>query len=281
MNRPISNIPLKLRLSIGMLTLASYIGHAATLVDDTFADGNRTSNPVWYWANDMNESDQVDSVSSNEWTVGNSNDSSNSSIVTYFTPTLLGSEETITFSFDFSYSTLVSSGSSHLRFGLFNSEGTQITADGSQSQSAFNNDIGYASFYSLQTESANYDLMERTGGSDKLWSTTAYDTSAIRDSVATTDANTLYRASIALTRTLDDQLIVTSSIDGNALSFTYDSPSNFTFDMISIYTGGANGALSFSNLVVRTIPEPATTSVMVAAMELIFVGLSRGKRSQR
>ncbi len=274
---------ISLILTLGMLALAACPGQAAPLIDDTFSNGNRTSDPAWYWRTNLT-SDRVDSVASNAWTVGNSTGSGNGYVVTYFTPTTIGVEETMTFSFDFSYDIGASTTiTNHFRFGLFNSNGSKVSADGGTTDPAFNSDLGYGVYsYLISEEGGTYTLEERTATNDTLWSSSAFPgtLAADPDGSGPTSADTTYTATLTLTRTIDDELIVTSSINGRTLTYTDTSPGNLTFDMISMYAGGANGALTYSNIEVSTaIPEPGTTGLIAGTVGLLCLGLARRKRS--
>jgi hypothetical protein len=246
---------------------------AASLLEDTFADGDRSSDPTWYWMTGMANDDRVDSVDAGAgtWTVGDSdlsNGNSNGYVVAYFTATTLDIGDSITLSFDFSYADAAASAGNQLRFGLFNSGGSQVSADGATSDSAFNDDAGYGSFYSLQTTegSGGYSIRGRTGGNDTLWSasTGGLDTLLVSDDSDISAVDTTYSASFTITSTASGELTISSTINGQTIEYTDTAASTTTFDMISIYAGGANGALTLSNMSVTLIPEPSTFALLTS-----------------
>jgi len=256
-----------LRLSLLGLLAGAASSSAVVLVDETFADGNRsTQNPpaslAWYLYGATGYSS---SVTANTWEITPATNTPFGAIG-YFTasgsPTALTVGQTMTLSFNISYATAVTGGAGNFRFALFDSGGTRISSDlTSSSDAAFNSDRGYASFYTLSTDSDvtnGYRLRERTNDNDSLWTAGAFSTLGTNgdNNVATTN-DVLYAATLTLEYVSPTQMTVTSNVNGNILSRTDSSPYT-TFDSIAFSSNGTNGTVNLSNIEVTVVPEPGT-----------------------
>ena len=267
---------------VACLSAIALPARSAPLVNDTFSDGNRTTAPTWYWVTGVGASNRVDTVASNTWTVGTATANAGSGyIVTYFTPTTLAIDESITLSFNFTYAENSTSAGNQLRFGLFDSGASRISADslGTTSLAAFNGDLGYSVFYTLPTTTgtSGYSVKERTGTHDTLWSTTALATTLTGPTnSAVSAAGTSYSASFVISRTDSDTLTISALVNGQLIETFDTTPTTFTFDMLSIYAGGANGTLSLGNIsVTSTVPEPQTYALFAGLAGLGVVACTR------
>ncbi|HZH35223.1 MAG TPA: hypothetical protein VEX64_10305, partial [Pyrinomonadaceae bacterium] len=133
------------------LTLPLFTVGAATLIDDIFADGNSTvqnlpnnSLAIYKARSATVRTDAVGSVEYNMTATGTGSEA----FWAYFTnsgaPVNLGVGDAITFSGTFSLQGFANNGSD-IRFGLFNSNGSRVTADktSGQSDANFADDTGY------------------------------------------------------------------------------------------------------------------------------------------
>ncbi len=231
-----------------------------TLFSDDFSDGNRDG---WFFFT----SGSADSeVAGNAYRF-NTSGSSNGAAISYFTPATLSIGQTLTFSFQVSTSNASVQQGNSLRFGIFNSGGTtsRISTDLTVSNdTAFNNDVGYAGFHSFQGPNIEELRRRNSGSSNTFWTNSAY--SALATGSASTGNNsndTFYTASIVLDYTAADSMTVSSSFGSVTRTNTVTSPIT-TFDAVSVFADGNNGALTIDNVLVTVVPEPS--SILLGAI---------------
>jgi len=270
-------------LSLILLAVLGMNAEGATLLTDRFSDGNRTEDPAWYWLTTAGSASRVDTVANNAWTVGISSAGSSTSYeVAYFNPTTLTVGSSITFSFSFSYAADSISAGNGFRFGLLNSQESRVDADSltSVSNAAFTDNLGYGVFYTLQSAAGNYSLVERSGTSANVWSATAFATALKATSSSSSSSGSTYTASLTLNYISEDNLTITAVVDGTTLTVIDTTPATLTYDMISIYAGGAHGALTLSEINVTTtaVPEPSSVSMVIGGAMLVAAGALARKR---
>ena len=214
---------------------------AATLLNDSFADGSYTnqslpSSSAWYYANTAGT--VTASAATNVYILDN-NASGSLQTWTYFTDSgsqalAVGETLSVTFNFDLmgTVPTTVTDGA--LRFGLFDSGGTRVTANqtGSIANSNWDTDTGYSAFVNVNSLSpaVSSNLRQRDGTSTTLWAagaTTTLSSSApgMIDLGTNGDGFTTlrYAATLSLTRSSLNQvdlLTTIKSADGNTTYFS-------------------------------------------------------------
>lgn len=257
-----------LTLATGLITI-SHAASAQTIFEDDFSDGNRNG---WYTFSSSSGTAPV----VNQQLVLTAGTGSVAAI-TYFTPTTLAVGEKMTLTFDMSFSSF-NSNNDQFRYGLFNSQGTQISADiTSVSDSAFNGDRGYAAFMSYTNTPQAQSLRERTGSNDTFWSAGAFTSRASgNDNIGgTPDVARQYFMELELTAA--DSMTVTSGIEvvaGSIRTFTTSSPVS-TIDSLVIFQGNDQANLTFDNFNVSVIPEPGTYALLGGLAALGIVMLRR------
>lgn len=263
-----------LPLTLVALYSASFSNaNAATLVNETFSDGNRTTQNLstsldWHMLG--GSAPYADSVADNTWTM---NDDATYGSVGYFTapgsPASLAVGEKMTLSFDLTYATNSTSAGS-FRFALLDSGGERISADMTGMQdSAFESYTGYASFYALSSTNnltSGNRIRQRNSGNDQLWTSGAF-TILDTTTTAATAIDTVYSASLELDYISPSLMRITTVVNGD--SFTYDDSTPLTsFDTISMYSNGTNGAIGISNMLVTVIPEPSATTALIGLLAI-------------
>ena len=261
---------------------------AATLLNDSFADGSYTnqslpSSSAWYYANTAGT--VTASAATNVYILDN-NASGSLQTWTYFTDSgsqalAVGETLSVTFNFDLmgTVPTTVTDGA--LRFGLFDSGGTRVTANqtGSIANSNWNTDTGYSAFVNVNSLSSDVssNLRQRASGiSDTLWAaaaTTTLSSSApgVIDLGSTSDFSTLrYSATLSLTRSSSTQVDLLTTIKSSDGSTTYFSLTGSdtsglttTFDTFSIFIGQTVAQdFAIDNVNINIVPEPATWGLL-------------------
>lgn len=264
---------------------------AATLLNDGFDNGSIGPQSLpdtaqWYGST----SDNV-TASTGSMTLSTAGGTTSGLVTAYFTDSgtvSLNSGETLTLSFVFSV-TGVDSSVGYFRFGLFDSGGSRLTEQGQgAANSLFNNYSGYATLTNLDSDGSNIGLNKRDNlpNNALLGTTSAYSSLGSTGANFTLENNTTYTSTLTLTYT-GTSIIMTQSITGGSLSgITHtlidDSGSLFTeFDTvaISIQSAAAN-TITFDNINVSVIPEPAASSFIMTVLILgaLAIGRSRFKR---
>ena len=125
------------------------------------------------------------------------------------------------------------------------------------SATAFNDDTGYAGFHSFGGTSIQ-ESRRRNSGNDTFWTNATYSTlSSNSESTGNSSNDTLYAASITLDYLAANSMTVTSTFGNSTRSSTVTTPIT-TFDAVSIFADGANGAVTIDNVLVTVVPEPSS-----------------------
>lgn len=262
-------------------------GRATVLLDETFADGTRTtqSPPTsldWFASVSGQVTTEVGSVS----ILGSS---TARSLVGYFTsggygsPQSLSIGDDLTISFDFTFTGTLGTGTGNLiRYGIYNSDGgTQFTADNADPATL----VGYggymASINNINGTTQgfiNTEIYERnTAGAARLIVNTGSYTKQASGTyqAASFTVGLTYHFEVSVSRTDSSTVQIDSEISGGDLSspitasFT-DTTSTYTaFDTIAFTSfGGASSSGSsqttFSNIKVTltAIPEPSALALL-------------------
>ena len=273
--------------------LLGFSCQAATIVNETFTDGTRTTQDppnslAWYSARPASSLTATTGAMTMALV-----DSANQALA-YFTPSgsplTLSVGEKLTLTVDFYTSALTGSTyTTGLRFGLLNSGGDRIASDNQgTSNSAYTNYTGYAS--TLGNISSNTQV------STSVWKRTGANTALIgtQGTIWTVPGNYTASTSLAatpttytLTMTLDyqalDNMTVTSLFTGGSLSgmtYTYvDSSPVASFDTL-VFWMGSN---PFTDMVITSvnlgvIPEPTTAGLLAGALGVGAVIAARRRR---
>lgn len=293
---------------VAALALASSVS-AQTLLDDDFSDLDRTNQSLTsssQWVTISPSSTLVATSGALVQTVG----SGNRAFYTYFTdsaPASLAIGSTLTASFDFTFSgaNAVSSTANALRLGLLNSFGTDTDDNGTTTATRATTDgagisagnMPYASgyFFSLSaapTAAGGITAWERTDNATQGVLNTSYAASL---TTGGSDLNfvtgNLYAASLSVTRTAADGVLVTLAFTGDfvdagsatvattqTLSATDTSGATYTFDTLAFFAGtnlASSITLDNVSVSVSAVPEPATCAVLAGALALGFAALRR------
>ncbi len=229
------------------------------IFEDNFSDGNRDG---WYTST-YNTTRSL-SVESGRLTV--STGSNALSFLTYFTPTTINVGESITLSFNFTVSNAFTT--EGLRYGLLNSFDSRLSADVGDSGpgSTFNGYQGVAGFQSMSTTEQR--LRARSGGSDALWTVNpgGFNTQLLfqNANLGLTAGPTIYDGEFSIERTDATSLLITSTLNGVAISTTQTSATNFTFDTIGFNVGNGNVGFSIDDVSIVLVPEASHYALLTA-----------------
>jgi len=264
---------------------------AGTVFSDSFSDGNRTSSPSWYIAGTTSIGSESVSASTG-WSVTSASSTSAFNIVSYLTaagtPVALSIGDSLSLSFTVSATTVPGAASARqgVRFGLLNSGGNQLAADQTNaSLSTFTNYSGYSSFYSLQSalDPSGFTLDQRTSTTSTSLMGGAANTILATASSSTAAANTVYNATLTLQYVSATQMVVSSTVNGNTLTYTASSNLVTSFDTLALFLSGQNGTVTLDNFnVVYTaaaVPEPATNALLLLSGAAAFL-VVRARRAR-
>lgn len=250
---------------IALLTTAS----ASTLLNDQFATNgpinaattqNLPTSAAWYTGGATVDANVV----SNQLVFSNILTTNTRGGVAYFTTsgspfTLVSTGDSIQLAFQYSYGANDIS-SNAFRVGLYNSNGTRLTADNSGFNiAAVNGWTGYDTVYTFGTIAATrFITYERAAGANNLTSNNTQVGAAGTTVTAGGTANTTYDATMTLTKTASG-VSITTVFDGQSLTREDTTSAYTSFDTIGLLTSAPSvGSLKIDNVVVTAVPEPAT-----------------------
>lgn len=177
----------------------------------------------------------------------------------------LSTGETAVLAFDIR---LIATTASNLRFGLYNSRGTAITADNNTNNfasgtSTVDNDTGFWALVPVNNAAANAEL-NRDNGTDSVLGGTGQSRFALVAGAGNVANTTAVHFEFRVTRTSDTEALVQVVKDGvTVLSATSTGVPNtgyFTFDEIAIQSGNAANDFYLDN--VTLVPEPASLGLL-------------------
>lgn len=214
--------------------------------------------------------------------------------ISYLTPSgsplTLTTGQTLTYTVDFTITGAAASATG-LRFGLFNSGGSRISADNAGLNNAtYANYTGYASVFGTNNIAGNSltsALWDRTGSNNAVISSSGAFTANASASTNTSStppltSGTPYTMTLTLTYDSPTSMTVTSLLTGSTLpvggitrTFVDTTPVT-SFDTVVLYsTSSMSAALNFTNVNVSVVPEPAPASLLLGAVGLLFIRKSR------
>ncbi|MEO0529401.1 MAG: hypothetical protein AAF266_02365 [Planctomycetota bacterium] len=269
---------------------------AATIVNDSFADGDRAATgPLQA---DFFASSNSNAIESNAGSIGLVSGSSGRQIHGLFpTQTLAAAGDTLTTSFTFVTPDTVAAGNEDIRFGIFDHLGrntpTQLAQDTTYSSGSPNPDYsglpGYYSELDVESADSGTDLNIRSSDpttSGRLLATSSGFTSegSSSDIGYAIVANTEYTATMSATRGPAGELDITTTFLGNSFTITDPAPLSYDFGMLAY--GSSSGAfgssntpgdpdngIDITNVTVEFIPEP--TSALSLGMALLLGSIAR------
>jgi hypothetical protein len=286
----------KLALIAALLAIPA-ASNAATVVHDTFADGDR-----------LNQDLANNSVALFKSRTGTTDSAMIGAIVFnptaaagadmywgFFTdagaPVSLGVGETLTLSLTFSFTGLAA-GTNSLRFGVFDSMGSRQEGDltGGASNASFVGDTGYGLFTTLSTAPPTgngFNLNERTTNSTSNVFNSAADFTTVGATGTELQAlsdNQDYVLTYSIFRQTATDTVLTAGITGGTLSnythsVTDTATPQTTFDWFGFRIPGSTFATTISfkdiNVTTTTIPEPSTIGWFAVAMSAVLVRRKR------
>lgn len=264
---------------LGTFLLLSGSLHATTLVDDQFADGNRTTQNLpssVNWYSGLAGSTLTASVGSMTMSLA----SGSNQFVGYFTnsgaPLVLAAGQTITLNYTFSIQGGNTTGGK-VTFGLFDSGGSRVSADDEGlTSTTFRNYTGYASSSTLKSNaSSKITLYQRETSSTGLLSstnnppyTTLADSGSIGgyklvDGVSYTGSFSVYYDGT--------QTVITQTLTGGSLSnvtYSYvDATPTLSYDTIAFFVQGTTASsVTFTDINLTVVPEPKTKAMMTLGL---------------
>lgn len=299
--------PPLLSAALGLLSALS-LPAQTTLLNDTFADGERTilnlpGSTSWVANNPGNVSTGTGGI-----TVSNVNSSGQSVGAQFMDGSVhtIGVGESLTLSFSIAFNGAVDSGTASpgfaygLRIGLFNVNGTEASDGIGINNALWNPLTGYFAAINVGHVSSGTDpivLAERAsvgsgssfvhlnhvvGGSAQPYYSTL-DSGGTNNTFDQT-ASTFYTASLTLSRTATNTMNVAFSLTGSGISgFSYSADDTTTpytsFDILAIgaVTGTMNSFI-IDNVSVSSVPEPSTYAMLagLGALGLAFWQRRRG-----
>lgn len=247
----------RLPLACAAVCLLAATASAATIVDDSFADGDRASTgPLQA---DFYASSNSNAIESNAGSIGLVSGSSGRQIHGLFpTQTLANTGDTLLTSFTFVTPPTTAAGNEDIRFGIFDHLGrtssTELGQDTSYSSSSPNADYsGLPGYYSeLDVESADSGTNLNIRRSQPSTTGRLLSTSSGFDNLGSSSdigyvigANEEYTATISATRTASGGLDITTTFLGNSHTESDPAPNSYDFGML-VY-GSSSGAFGSSN----------------------------------
>lgn len=253
-----------------LLSFLSVTARATVLINDTFSDGDRTSQSLpgsahWYAGGDSSSV----SVTNQALTFN----SSNSGVMAYFNAQTLSVGASLTLTFDYKFSQ-VSNADNAFMFGLYDSTGSQVAKDGVDFNApTFRNYVGYATsgVFGLNPAGPGLDHIEARDINNKdLLNMDSYTegNTAVQSGAAT--PSQFYTASMQISRTAAG-IVVESKIGNTDMIQTYSSGMFTKFDTVGIFSNGNAGTVTMDNVHLDYMGAPEPSSVFAMALLGMFV----------
>jgi len=238
MHLPDLNRAVKYPLYLILTVTSALSASAKVFFSDDFSDNNRISVPNggnWYVDGTHTFDFSGDGMKVTPGgTVGRA-------IQTTFTPTTLKIGDTLTVSFGFQFASTIPDTDRGYRFGLFNSNGTSLSADttSNAATSSINVDnIGYFSRLSTGTSTTGSDIYNDTEASNFMSVTSpAIRIGDVDSSFASVNDTAVHKILLSIERSAASEYVITFSVDGTAYSRTHASGGEMTdtFDTFAVY----------------------------------------------
>ena len=250
--------------AVCLLLLLGARSHAVILLNDTFADGERFTQGLpdsahWY----VGGASSTASVSADGRLAFLDASGGKATAMAYFNPTQLLVGQSITLSFNYSFSQ-VANGDNNFLFGLYNSGGVRLAGDNLGFNNAlFKNYTGYATsgVFGPDPSGPGRDHIEaRDKVGNNLLSIALYNEGAESRQTGGATLGQIDVASMQISRT-GAGITVVSRVGNNQFSQQYNTSEMFTsFDTVGIFSNGNTGTFTMDNVRVDYlgIPEPST-----------------------
>ena len=250
-------------------------GQATVLINDTFSDGDRLTQDLpdsahWFTGGPAGNS----SIVNGALTFADAS-AGKATTMAYFNAVDLQVGQSLSLSFDYSFSKVANSDNSFL-FGLYNSGGSYQTKDVvGFNNSIFNDYTGYATSGVFGPDPSgpgrdHIEARDKTG--HNLLSIGTYTEGAehIQNGGATPDQ--FHTASMKIER-LADGVAVTSKVGDTAMTQTYTASMFTRFDTAGIFSNGDTGTLKLDNIHLEYAGAPeASTAFGMAVLGMLVFG---------
>jgi hypothetical protein len=281
----------------GILVFFNAPVRGQVLLNDNFSDGERLTqtppNSVHWFSGGLsnNVSASSDALVFSGDVGGSTPGSIHGGGLAYFTasgsPFSLSIGQSMTLSFDYSYSQIDSS-DWHLEFGLFNSGGSRTATDNTGfNSSSFNAYNGYAAAGVLGPDPSGlgrFKIAERNLTANNLLSTLSY--TILGSNVKQTggaSAGITYNASLTIYYADATDMTLTTVIDGETLTRTVSGALFTSFDTVGIFAPGTPGSFKFDdvNVSVISVPEPSNLAITsIGLLTLMGINLFRARQNK-
>ncbi|MDF3128973.1 hypothetical protein P0Y35_07180 [Kiritimatiellaeota bacterium B1221] len=200
-----------------------------------------------------------------------------SRFLTHFDATTLSVGESLNVSFDLKVEAPFDRNDWSFRIGIMDSEGAnQVSADDYGSSTDFTNYGGYRINTNIATNGTGVTYFaERSDNAGSLLGTPGSTSLANSANGVNLDADTWYSTQFTFTRTDSTTLDLSFSLNGVTLLDTDTTASTFRFDTLAFYEGDVNSATYVDNVLITTIPEPSTITMVGAAFLLVGLYFKR------
>jgi hypothetical protein len=258
----------KIMLAVGFIGMMVSIGFAGVIFTDDFSDNNRDG---WYVDGTHTFDFSGDGMKVTPGgVVGRA-------IQTTFTPTTLKIGDKLTVSLGFQFASTIPDTDRAYRFGLFNSNGTSLSADTTMNAvtNSINVDnIGYFAGLSTGTSNGWSFIYNDTAASQFMSiSSPAAQVGTSNFSFVKVNDKDVHEILLSIERSAASEYVITFSVDGTAYSRTHASGGEMTdmFDTFAVYY--ANTApFILSDVNISMIPEPTTIGLFsVVGAGLLFI----------
>jgi len=256
--------------------------HATVLLNDTFADGNRTTQSLpgsaqWY----VGGASSTASVSASSGLTLTQNKAGIGTAVAYFTPTALQVGATLELTFSYSFHTAAVA-DNNFQFGLYNSGGSHLTQDGlGFNNSLFNNYTGYATsgVFGVDPSGPGRDHIESRGlaAGNNLLSMGTYTEGKTYIQQGAATPGEIYQASMQIARTASG-ITVTSQIGSTQMVQQYTGTGVTQFDAVGIFSNGNTSSFTFDSVRVEVVGNAPEPSVAAGIVLLGVAGISPALR---
>ena len=297
---------MKKHTSLCLTALIMPAAYGAIIVDDSFADGDRSKTGALdsdWWTSSSGAGDEI-SVGALGLVTGSSGRGLHT---TFPTQTLSNAGDSLVLTYTFNTpATVGSSSSAAFRVGVFDTLGRALNADISASSGTPNplygrsvsnggaGDAGLPGYlldYDINTGAAadiNFRDHNTDSATGRLLSTTGGGSfssfSSGPDAGYTFASNTSYTGSITLTRDEVGGIDLTGTIDGSSYTVNDPAPDSYDFGMLGFHVnsnrfgsnntaGDPDNGLDFTNVTVeftQGVPEPSSLGLLILGGLLSF-----------